>query len=81
MPSILRRPDGSSEPSGNSPTKVSSFRVFTKDLDALAQEPYKQNNSFLVRMLLDMYFKDQLPAAKAKFLAKLAEYKTKAKQM
>ena len=73
MAHLLTQPNKTSASSG-APTTTKTFRVFIKDLDKMTQEPYAANGSFLVRLLLDMYFKDQLPAAKLKFLAKVAEF-------
>ncbi len=64
--SVLREPDGQFASSG-AKTSTRTFRINKRDDDRLDQMPYKNNGSVLVRLLLEMYFDDRLPAVKMKF--------------
>ena len=64
--SILRGPDGVCKPAGDK-TTPRTFRIFKKHDNKLDELPYKNNSSVLIRVLLDLYFDDKLPAAKMRF--------------
>lgn len=64
--SILLRGDGTFSSSG-AKTIVKSFKISEKHNERLDELPYKNNGGVLVRLLLEMYFDDKLPAVKMKF--------------
>lgn len=64
--SILQNNDGTFKSSGEK-TTPRTFKIFKRHNEKLDELPYQNNGGVLVRLLLEMYFDDKLPAVKMKF--------------